>query len=341
MDSFHADFEVSGYLPILLLRIGNTSQAKFDLFAKEIESVCRTVEIQNSLGVAQTVLRFRFIHDAAVDRTDWDDYLVHRRPLAIIGVFHCQSSPDLSAAYKEFQHVTSDFIRPGFPVRLKLYAFDPSDAQSDRSDLTDLVLFPPKQEHRLRFYISTQFHDLCFSLMQDLELMIRTLPTSDVLLKSPLDAYSGVLPAAASSSLAPSSVPSGFSSTSGATDELARNKRLRAGRREKQTADFCLLAGAPHEALAHYKAATELCRSQNDWLWCAGALEGQCAATIIAVFPIDFHRFLRSCMLRRNQMCFTSEFWSFTWMLLAVLPKSRTRLGISVSVALSSTLPVR
>lgn len=41
-----------------------------------------------------------------------------------------------------------------------------------------------------------------------------------------------------------------------------------------------MLAGLPQEALSQYLIAVEHLRAANDVLWLAGALEGQCAASL-------------------------------------------------------------
>lgn len=57
-------------------------------------------------------------------------------------------------------------------------------------------------------------------------------------------------------------------------------KRKTIGRSKKYTGDLCMLAGLPQEALSQYLIATEHLRAANDLLWIAGALEGQCAASM-------------------------------------------------------------
>lgn len=42
-----------------------------------------------------------------------------------------------------------------------------------------------------------------------------------------------------------------------------------------------MLAGLPQDALSQYLIAGEYLRAANDVLWLAGALEGQCAASVV------------------------------------------------------------
>ena len=58
-------------------------------------------------------------------------------------------------------------------------------------------------------------------------------------------------------------------------------KRRSIGRSKKYTGDLCMLAGLPQEALSQYLIATEHLRAVTDLLWLAGALEGQCAASVV------------------------------------------------------------
>ena len=60
----------------------------------------------------------------------------------------------------------------------------------------------------------------------------------------------------------------------------ARDPKLRLkrgpGRVCKRQADLCLLAGCSQDALLRYRMAVELARSNNDALWLAAAMQGQC-----------------------------------------------------------------
>lgn len=54
---------------------------------------------------------------------------------------------------------------------------------------------------------------------------------------------------------------------------------------KKHIGDLALQAGLPLEALSLYANAVELLKSGQDWLWLAAAYEGQCAASIILMYP--------------------------------------------------------
>lgn len=52
--------------------------------------------------------------------------------------------------------------------------------------------------------------------------------------------------------------------------------------------DYCLLAGSPVDANAHYTTALELARLTGDFFWYAGALEGNVCALLVIARSLDF-----------------------------------------------------
>lgn len=64
-------------------------------------------------------------------------------------------------------------------------------------------------------------------------------------------------------------------------EDIAQAKRRRLGRVQKTIGDFCLLAGSPLDAHAHYATAIELARTTFDNFWLAGALEGHVSALVV------------------------------------------------------------
>lgn len=60
--------------------------------------------------------------------------------------------------------------------------------------------------------------------------------------------------------------------------EVKTKKRY--GRLQKAMGDHCLLAGSPRDALDHFNVAADLCRVVGDWVFQAGALEGQASAKV-------------------------------------------------------------
>ncbi|XP_015929032.1 trafficking protein particle complex subunit 9 [Parasteatoda tepidariorum] len=68
------------------------------------------------------------------------------------------------------------------------------------------------------------------------------------------------------------------------TDTRLYKKRC-LGRMKKHIGDLALQSGLPSEAFAHYISSVEYLKSGQDWLWLASAYEGQCAASMIMMFP--------------------------------------------------------
>ncbi|KAG5244419.1 trafficking protein particle complex II-specific [Salix suchowensis] len=62
---------------------------------------------------------------------------------------------------------------------------------------------------------------------------------------------------------------------------VIKAKKRRLGRAQKTIGDYCLLAGSPVDANAHYSTALELARLTTDYFWYAGALEGSICALLI------------------------------------------------------------
>lgn len=67
------------------------------------------------------------------------------------------------------------------------------------------------------------------------------------------------------------------------------NRKLRLGRMKKHIADLNLQAGLPHEAFSMYTFAIELLKSAGDWLWLAGTYEGQCASSMVCLYPAQHY----------------------------------------------------
>jgi hypothetical protein len=97
---------------------------------------------------------------------EWEQLQVHRRPVALLGLLHCPSTPDLATGYKLYQDVRKRYPRL---LRSRCFAFEPLEWQSDSVDRSELILFPNSSAAQLRFYMSTLLGDLTAFLLQDLE----------------------------------------------------------------------------------------------------------------------------------------------------------------------------
>ena len=65
--------------------------------------------------------------------------------------------------------------------------------------------------------------------------------------------------------------------------QVIKAKKRRLGRAQKTIGDYCLLAGSPVDANAHYSTALELARLTGDYFWYAGALEGSVCALLVGI----------------------------------------------------------
>lgn len=64
---------------------------------------------------------------------------------------------------------------------------------------------------------------------------------------------------------------------------MIKAKKRRLGRAQKTIGDYCLLAGSPVDANAHYSTALELARLTGDFFWHAGAMEGSVCALLVSM----------------------------------------------------------
>ena len=72
--------------------------------------------------------------------------------------------------------------------------------------------------------------------------------------------------------------------------QVIKAKKRRLGRAQKTIGDYCLLAGSPVDANAHYSTALELSRLTGDYFWYAGALEGSvCALLVFSLLSLSFN----------------------------------------------------
>ena len=70
--------------------------------------------------------------------------------------------------------------------------------------------------------------------------------------------------------------------------QVLKAKKRRLARSQKTIGDYCLLAGSPVDASAHYSTSQELARLTGDYFWYAGALEGGVCALLVRFFAFYF-----------------------------------------------------
>ncbi|CAA6672273.1 unnamed protein product [Spirodela intermedia] len=128
-----------------------------------------------------------------------------------------------------------------------------------------IILFPPSDRKTQEFHMLTMVQDLAASLLMEFEKWVLSAESAGTILKTPLDSQASL-----------------------SSEEFIKAKKKRLGRAQKTIGDYCLLAGSPLDANAHYTTAIELARLTGDVFWHAGALEGSVFALLVGtLFKID------------------------------------------------------
>ncbi|WVY91441.1 hypothetical protein V8G54_036955 [Vigna mungo] len=122
----------------------------------------------------------------------------------------------------------------------------------------NLRLFPPADRPTLEFHLNTMMQEIAAALLMEFEKWVLQAESSGTILKTPLDSQASL-----------------------SSEEVIKAKKRRLGRAQKTIGDYCLLAGSPVDANAHYSTALELSRLTGDYFWYAGALEGSVCALLI------------------------------------------------------------
>ncbi|KAJ7517734.1 hypothetical protein O6H91_21G038400 [Diphasiastrum complanatum] len=201
-------------------------------------------------------LRFKFMVGGAA-RSPWEDFQAQRKVLGVIGLCHCPLSHDLGAAYDQFVAICNAY--PSAQTK-RCFAFHPSDAQVEQDDKKrqHLVLFPPADQQTLEFHMHTLMQDFAASLLMQFESWVLLAEPVGATLTTPLDSQATLN-----------------------AEEVSKAKKRRLCRVQKTIGDYCLLAGSPVDANAHYTTAIELARLTGDVFWQAGAIEGSICALVV------------------------------------------------------------
>ncbi|KAK9699908.1 hypothetical protein RND81_08G203300 [Saponaria officinalis] len=201
-------------------------------------------------------LRFQFILGGSPP-SPWEDFQSNRKILAVIGIFHCPTSPDLHVVNDQFNLVCKGY---NSTLAEKCFGFCPGDDQlkdgSKRED--NLNLFPPADRRTLEMHMHTMMQDIAASLLMEFENWVLKAESAGTIVKTPLDSQASL-----------------------SSEEVIKAKKRRLGRAQKTIGDYCLLAGSPVDANAHYNTALELARLTGDFFWYAGALEGSVCALLM------------------------------------------------------------
>lgn len=121
-----------------------------------------------------------------------------------------------------------------------------------------MILFPPADRQTQEFHLHTMMQDIAASLLMEFEKWVLQAESAGTILKTPLDSHASL-----------------------SSEEVIKAKKRRLGRAQKTIGDYCLLAGSPIDADAHYSTALELARLTGDYFWYAGAMEGSVCALLM------------------------------------------------------------
>ncbi|XP_031479713.1 trafficking protein particle complex II-specific subunit 120 homolog [Nymphaea colorata] len=201
-------------------------------------------------------LRFRFLL-GGTQTSPWDDFQSCRKILAVIGLCHLPSLPDLDVVADQFASASRPYSSS---LVQRCFAFCPNDAQLEDGSKRggSIVLFPPSDRHTQEFHLQTMMQDIAASLLMEFEKWVLRAESAGTIVKTPLDSQASLI-----------------------SEEVIKAKKRRLGRAQKTVGDYCLLAGSPVDANAHYSTAIELARLTGDVFWHAGAVEGSVCALLI------------------------------------------------------------
>ncbi|KAG6494566.1 hypothetical protein ZIOFF_042324 [Zingiber officinale] len=201
-------------------------------------------------------IRFKFMLGGSPP-SPWEDFQSCRKILAVIGLCHCPSSTDLDLVGDQFAAACKGYSSA---LAKRCFAFCPSDSQLEDGDnkRENIILFPPSDQKTQEFHMVTMMQDLAASLLMEFEKWVLRAESSGTILKTPLDSQSSL-----------------------GAEEFIKAKKRRLARAQKTIGDYCLLAGSPVDANAHYSTAIELARLTGDVFWHAGALEGSICALLL------------------------------------------------------------
>ncbi|KAB1670361.1 hypothetical protein ES319_1Z175500v1 [Gossypium barbadense] len=200
-------------------------------------------------------LRFKLVLGGAPP-SPWEDFQPHRKILGVIGICHCPSSPDLDLVIDQFNAAWRGYSSV---LVQRCFAFSPGDSQlEDTKKRENLVLFPPSDRSAQELHLQTMMQDISASLLMEFEKWVLQAESAGTILKTPLDSQATL-----------------------SSEEVIKAKKRRLARAQKTIGDYCLLAGSPVDANAHYSTALELARLTADYFWYAGALEGSVCALLV------------------------------------------------------------
>ncbi|KAI5082954.1 hypothetical protein GOP47_0002697 [Adiantum capillus-veneris] len=202
-------------------------------------------------------LWFKFLVGGA-PRSPWEDFQAQRKIHGVIGLCHCPTSPDIVAVHEQFSAICKAY--PSALVK-RMLAFFPSDVhqvEQEEKKRQHLIFVPPADRQTLELHMQTLMQDIAANFLMEFESWVLHAETVGATLTTPLDSQASLT-----------------------SEEVSKAKKRRLGRAQKTIGDYCLLAGSPLDANAHYNTAIELARLTGDLFWHAGSIEGSVCALVI------------------------------------------------------------
>ncbi|KAL6650997.1 hypothetical protein ACP70R_009922 [Stipagrostis hirtigluma subsp. patula] len=156
-------------------------------------------------------LRLKFVLGGCVP-SPWEDFQSSRKVLAVIGICHLPSSPDLDRVAADFVDATRSYPSA---LASRCFAFCPTDAQLVEKKRDGINIFPPSDQQSLEVHMLTMIQDLAASLLMEFEKWVLRAESTGTILKTPLDSQSSL-----------------------GSEEVIKAKKRRLGRAQKIIGDY-------------------------------------------------------------------------------------------------------
>ncbi|RMX55514.1 hypothetical protein pdam_00024127 [Pocillopora damicornis] len=240
----------SGVL-ILVQPVGYIGDKRFKAIFDEI-STYRTAQVPNTIRT----LNLRYSKRVSPQFTEWGNFHFHKRVLGLICVGWCTEISEVEKLEKAINEIKNPFSAILLNTRCFVFGCQSNDESKIRKDFA-LIRGEDHSgdlQSNLAEFVASLFNVLESKRISKLSEKIDKI----TLIQAPVE-----------------------HEVFGGENDSRTSKRKTIGRSKKYTGDLCMLAGLPQEALSQYLIAGEHLRVVNDLLWLAGALEGQCAASLL------------------------------------------------------------
>lgn len=130
-------------------------------------------------------LRFKFVLGGGPPNP-WEDFQPNRKMLAVIGICHCPSSPDLESVVDQFNAACRSYSSS---LVQRCFAFCPGDSHLENSEKRDenIIFFPPSDHQTQELHLQTMMQDIAASLLMEFEKWVLQTESAGTTLKTPLD----------------------------------------------------------------------------------------------------------------------------------------------------------